>query len=66
VLKRGAIHFAPELPGWKRRAIRSLGFGSFEKVVMRFADPFWLETRNHFAYLSRRAQEFPGSHARGR
>lgn len=59
VLKRDAIRFAPELPAAKRHAIRALGFGSFEKVVLRFADPFWLEERNHFAYLSRRAQELP-------
>jgi monoamine oxidase len=59
VLRAGAIRFAPGLPTAKRRALRSLGFGSFEKVVLRFAEPFWLETRNHFAYVSRRAQEFP-------
>jgi monoamine oxidase len=59
VLRTDTIRFAPGLPAAKRRGIRALGFGSFEKVVLRFAEPFWLETRNHFACLSRRAQEFP-------
>src|SRR5439155_26943686 len=35
VLKSGSITFSPHpLPTWKRAAIRRLGFGNFEKVVM--------------------------------
>jgi len=41
VLQAGAIHFEPPLPEAKRRAIGRLGFGRFEKVVLRFESAFW-------------------------
>ena len=41
VLKRGAPRFSPALPPDRRAAIERLGFGRYEKVVMRFDEPFW-------------------------
>ena len=43
VLKRGIPRFAPTLPGARTDAIDRLGFGRYEKVMLRFAEPFWVE-----------------------
>jgi polyamine oxidase len=36
-----AIAFTPGLPTERREVIDRLGFGRFEKVVLRFDEPFW-------------------------
>lgn len=36
-----AIAFTPGLPAERRASIDRLGFGGFEKVVLRFDEPFW-------------------------
>lgn len=41
VLKSGAIRFDPPLPVGHTRAIDRLGFGRFEKLVLRFDIAFW-------------------------
>ena len=41
VLKRGAPRFSPALPPGRLAAIERLGFGHYEKVVLRFGEPFW-------------------------
>ena len=41
VLKRGGLRFSPALPPGRRAAVGRLGFGRYEKVAMRFAEPFW-------------------------
>jgi polyamine oxidase len=41
VLKRGAPRFSPGLPPDRLAAIGRLGFGRFEKVALRFDEPFW-------------------------
>ncbi len=41
VLKRGLPRFSPALPSDRLAAIERLGFGRFEKVALRFAEPFW-------------------------
>src|SRR5205823_2933462 len=41
VLKSGSIRFSPALPRGKTDAIRRIGMGTFEKVVMRFPEPYW-------------------------
>ncbi|MGH3146821.1 MAG: flavin monoamine oxidase family protein [Rubrobacter sp.] len=41
VLKAGSVAFSPALPPGKARAISALGFGDFEKVVLRYDDRFW-------------------------
>jgi len=43
VLKRGGLRFSPGLPADRHGAIGRLGFGRYEKVVLRFAEPFWRE-----------------------
>ncbi len=54
VLKGGDIHFAPGLPGEKLEAIRSIGFGYIEKVVLAFKEPFWSNlTHRHILHESR-------------
>jgi polyamine oxidase len=41
VLKRGLPRFSPALPSDRLAAIERLGFGRFEKVALRFTEPFW-------------------------
>ena len=41
VLKQGGLSFSPALPPDRQDAIGRLGFGRYEKVVLRFAEPFW-------------------------
>jgi polyamine oxidase len=41
VLKRGLPRFSPVLPPDRLAAIERLGFGRFEKVALRFTEPFW-------------------------
>lgn len=41
VLKAGAVRFDPPLPETHRRAVDALGFGRFEKLVLRFDTAFW-------------------------
>ena len=41
VLKRDAPRFSPALPPDRLAAIARLGFGRFEKVALRFDEPFW-------------------------
>ena len=43
VLKSGRPRFSPGLPPDRLAAIGRLGFGRFEKVVLRYAEPFWRE-----------------------
>jgi len=58
-LKRGNVRFAPGLPAEKSAAIERMGFGRFEKVVMRFPEAFWLADRDHFVYLGEDRLEYP-------
>lgn len=41
VLQAGTIRFDPPLPEEHQSAVAALGSGRFEKVVLRFAEPFW-------------------------
>ena len=41
VLKRGAPRFRPALPPDRLAVIERLGFGRYEKVALRFDEPFW-------------------------
>jgi monoamine oxidase len=43
VLKAQALRFDPPLPAERLSAIDRLGFGRFEKLVLRFGTPFWSE-----------------------
>jgi hypothetical protein len=42
-LKRDAIKFTPPLPGNVHQAISNLGFGTLEKLFIRFNRAWWLE-----------------------
>lgn len=61
VLQSGSIAFAPDpLPAPKLDAIGRLGFGTFEKVVMRFPEPYWATEHTHIFHLSHPdAMDFP-------
>ena len=39
--RRGSPRFSPPLPPDRLAAIARLGFGRYEKVVLRFEEPFW-------------------------
>ncbi|KAI3428576.1 hypothetical protein D9Q98_007398 [Chlorella vulgaris] len=61
VLKAGSIRFVPELPGWKQDAIRKLGFGDLNKVVLEFPSVFWDDAVDYFG-----AAGEPTAESRGR
>ena len=52
VLQAGAVEFQPTLPGPKRAAIGALGMGVMDKVVLRFAEPFWPTGVDLFSHAS--------------
>ena len=41
VLKAKQVAFEPPLPRWKQDAIRIMGFGNMDKVILKFKAPFW-------------------------
>ena len=41
VLKAGAVRFEPPLPPVRRTVVDRTGFGTLEKVVLAFSEPFW-------------------------
>lgn len=41
VLKKERVKFSPELPSFKRESINSLKMGLFNKVAVKFKEPFW-------------------------
>lgn len=41
VLQNDDVKFIPPLPHWKKAAIKNIGFGLVNKIVMRFEYPFW-------------------------
>ena len=52
VMKAGAIAFDPALPPSVTGAIARLGFGVFEKIVLRFPEPYWATEHTHIFHLS--------------
>lgn len=58
VLERGSVEFVPELPERKRRAIRSLGVGVANKVVLAFPKRFWPRRVHYLGYVSEEEGEF--------
>jgi polyamine oxidase len=59
VLKRGAPRFDPVLPPDRRAAIGRLGFGRYEKVALRFDEPFWRAAGVPHVLIFPRAAEDP-------
>jgi len=52
VLKSGQIQFSPALPADKADAIERIGFGNYEKLVLRFPQFFWPQDIQRFNYLT--------------
>ncbi|CAL9087636.1 unnamed protein product [Musa acuminata var. zebrina] len=52
VLKKSCIEFVPELPKEKREAIKRLGFGLLNKVLMLFPHDFWGGGIDTFGHLT--------------
>jgi monoamine oxidase len=53
LLKARTIAFDRGLPRRKRRAIRRVGYGAFEKVALVFDEPFWSDaTHTHMLFMS--------------
>ncbi|ETN37186.1 uncharacterized protein HMPREF1541_08176 [Cyphellophora europaea CBS 101466] len=51
ILKEQSIKFDPPLPSWKSDAIRRMGFGLLNKLVLVFEKPFWDTERDMFGLL---------------
>ncbi|RZR70609.1 hypothetical protein BHM03_00000855 [Ensete ventricosum] len=52
VLKKGCIEFVPELPQQKQEAIKRMGFGLLNKVLMLFPHDFWGGGIDTFGHLT--------------
>lgn len=52
VLRAGDVRFDPVLPDWKRAAFARIGTGLFNKVILRFAAPFWPGRAEAFFFQS--------------
>lgn len=51
VLKSGNVSFEPTLPEWKQEAIDGLGFGSYNKVILKFDEVFWSDEPYFFGHI---------------
>ncbi|XP_001353306.3 possible lysine-specific histone demethylase 1-like [Drosophila pseudoobscura] len=49
--QKNTVKFDPPLPDWKRQAIRRLGFGNLNKVVLCFDRIFWDPNANLFGHV---------------
>jgi monoamine oxidase len=59
VIKRDALRFSPALPPDRLAAIERLGFGRYEKVALRFDEPFWRAAGFPHAMIFPRDPEAP-------
>ncbi|KAF9995366.1 hypothetical protein BGZ80_004170 [Entomortierella chlamydospora] len=55
VLKSQQIKFTPQLPTWKEQAIKNLGFGLLNKLVLVFENSFWDSDVELFGYVGSRS-----------
>lgn len=51
ILERNEIRFDPPLSAAKRRAIRATGFGTLNKVVLRYSSRFWAKDAHQIALI---------------
>ncbi|KAF9199705.1 hypothetical protein BGZ49_010142 [Haplosporangium sp. Z 27] len=58
VLKSQQIKFLPQLPAWKEQAIKNLGFGLLNKLVLVFEKSFWDSNVELFGYVGSGKGEF--------
>ncbi len=71
VLKYGSVEFDPPLPTWKSDAIKRIGYGVLNKIILTYREPFWDTERDIFGVLREPANRFSlnqkeYSHRRGR
>lgn len=59
VLKAGTVSFSPALPASTQGAIDRLAMGVLNKVVLKYAAPFWPEEGFFFGHLGQPVGEFP-------
>jgi len=59
VLQAGKIKFSPALPDDKQAAISRMGMGTFNKIALRFAKPFWPKDPHIMAYASSQRGKYP-------
>ena len=59
VLKNGMVEFSPALPRAKREAAGRMRMGVLNKIALDFPEAFWPADSNFFAYMSKRAGEYP-------
>ena len=52
VLRQNKVVFAPALPDWKQQAIRAIGTGQADKIVLQFDKAFW-DARQQFLSFRR-------------
>ncbi|OAA50568.1 Amine oxidase [Metarhizium rileyi] len=52
VLQNDAVAFNPQLPEWKRGAIRKFSMGTYTKIFMQFNETFWPKDAQYFLYAS--------------
>ena len=52
VLRAGSVVFEPPLPAAKTAALTQIGFGTFEKTVLVYDQPFWPADPNAFGYAA--------------
>ena len=57
VLKSKRIKFQPSLPSWKENAIRNVGFGNLNKVLLSFKEVFWDDSVDIFGCISEESAE---------
>ncbi|KAL2890149.1 flavin containing amine oxidoreductase [Ceratocystis lukuohia] len=51
VLKAGNVCFDPPLPEWKKGAIKRIGYGVLNKVILTYQEAFWETDRDIFGIL---------------
>jgi lysine-specific histone demethylase 1 len=57
VLKANTVNFEPALPDWKCGAISRLGFGTLNKIILVYKEPFWDTSRDIFGVLRAATQK---------
>lgn len=58
VLQARTIHFDPPLPGRMQGALRRVGFGILDKLVLRFPRVFWDRDAHRLGYVAARKGEW--------
>ena len=60
ILKSGKVAFASGLPGEKKEAIQTLGFGLLNKTYLRFPKAFWPKEPDGLGYVAADKGEWAG------